>query len=162
MKKYFLTASGILSLLAAGAGYNNLDVHISVSGEKVIVFETKTECLKAKKGIINIFKKKELTPDQGFVLEAFNGQSCGIILEEGVPDMVNMMTVTESKVYYSPSDYSKRKDSLYKKSKENPTNMTIFEQRDLIGIVNEEMKRAGKKGYKSISTNDIVIELEKK
>jgi len=161
MKKFYLTLGGILTILGSGGAYNEFDVQI-VTGDKIIVFDTKTECRERKAEIIEMFESKELKPDQAFVLKAFVDQDCGIIFEKSVPLDAAQMTVTESNIYYTRAKYNERKNDLYKKTKADPHGMTIFEQRELIGIVNEEMKKNGSQRVKSLSPHDIVIELEKK
>ena len=160
MKKFYLTVGGILTILGSGGIYNDFDVEI-VFGQKVIVFDTKSECNDRKKEIIEMFDKKELKPDQAFVLKAFASQSCGSILENDVPQSVNDMTVTDHSVYYTKAKYNQRKNALFEKTKATPHNITVFELFELTGILNEEIKSRGNISPKSITPLEIILALEK-
>ena len=137
MKKFTLVLGGILTLLGTGTTYNNYDVEI-IAGEKVIVFETKQECKTAKEELISLFDQKKLDPDQGFIVKAFKTQSCGL-LEDDIPQSADEMTVTENKVYYTKQKYLDKKNELYDKVLYYPEELALFEQMELVGIVNEEL-----------------------
>ena len=161
MKKFYLTIGGILTILGSGGAYNEFDVQI-VTGDKIIVFDTKTECRERKAEIIEMFESKELKPDQAFVLKAFEDQDCGIIFEKSVPLDAAQMTVTESNIYYTRAKYNERKNDLYKKTKADPEGLGLFELRELTGILNEELKGRGDVNIKNFTPEGIIIELEKK
>jgi len=160
MKKFYLTVGGIITILGTGGAYNQFDVQI-VTGDKIIVFDTKVECRERKAEIIEMFEDQKLNPDQAFILKAFEEQDCGIIFEESVPLGAAQMTVTESTIYYTKDNYNERKDTLYKKTKADPDGLDLFELRELTGILNEEIKDRGEVNISDFTPKGLILELEK-
>ena len=159
MKKFYLAIGGILTVLGAGGIHNELDVEI-MAGQKVITFETKSECRETKSEIIKLFAGKNLKPEEAFMVKAFADQSCGSLFEASVPKDIADMTVTNTNVYYTKDQYSKRKNELFSKTKKSPNEITIFELRELTGIMNIEIKERGGLTVDKISPGGVISALE--